>query len=93
MNNNNNNNVKYNGWTNWTTWNCMLWLNEKGMDSWILENLELFDVEYLAGMLHSTVFNASDKHFDFHQSEVCLINFVEIIEAVIEDKKMEAQNA
>tara|TARA_R100001163_G_C5004754_1_gene152673 strand:- start:202 stop:474 length:273 start_codon:yes stop_codon:yes gene_type:complete len=87
------NNTKYNGWTNWTTWNCMLWLNEKGMDAWIIENLDQYDVEYLAGMLHSTVFNTATDYFDFDQADVHLINFVEIIEAVKEDKKMEAQYA
>ena len=78
---------KYNGWTNYETWNCNLWT-----DGQYADRLDDNDAQSLAQIIHDDIAELLDgmeignnMFSDILQSSIQEINFQEIAEHYYED--------
>jgi hypothetical protein len=82
----------YNGWTNWETWNCKLWMDEQGNTNWYYEYVteNNVSVEDLAEMLENELWDAYEEQIktgffsDVVSHAIKAVNFTEIAEAIKE---------
>ena len=91
---------KYNGWTNWETWNFKLWIdNEESSYSAVLEIAERYEgepydfsieLEALADEMLEGVEVQAGFFADVCNSSIKEINFYEIAEAYLRDLEGEA---
>jgi hypothetical protein len=83
---------KYNGWTNWETWNYMLWSDNNGLSDWYREYAvdNKSTVEDVAEMLENEVWQNYEEQIitgffgDVVSNAICEINFHEIAESILE---------
>jgi hypothetical protein len=83
---------KYNGWTNWETWNYMLWSDSNGLSDWYREYAvdNKSTVEDVAEMLENEVWQNYEEQIitgffgDVVSNAIREINFHEIAESILE---------
>tara|TARA_Y100000592_G_scaffold78949_1_gene124345 strand:- start:517 stop:783 length:267 start_codon:yes stop_codon:yes gene_type:complete len=81
----------YNGWTNWETWNFMLWVNNNeklynivtdAIDDMVNEKYQINWLKIVA----KEIAEHPELCPDIKKSDIKNINYVEILEVLLEDK-------
>ena len=76
----------YNGWTNWETWNYMLWINNnEKLHNLVMSNYKTlvnreFREKWLVGVAENCV--GTELMSDLKKSDIKNINFEEIIDHI-----------
>ena len=76
----------YNGWTNWETWNYMLWINNnEKLHNLVMSNYKTlvnreFRKKWLVGVAENCV--GTELMSDLKKSDIKNINFEEIIDHI-----------
>ena len=81
----------YNGWTNWETWNFMLWVNNnEKLHNTVIDILDTAKIKENKILWLKTVAKeiAGDPKLclDLKKSDIKNINYSEILEVLLEDK-------
>ena len=82
----------YNGWKNWETWNCNLWLDEEGTKEWYREYTKQHhvSVEDLAEMLKNEYWDRYEEQIktgffsDVVSNAIRAVDFTQIAEKMLE---------
>lgn len=85
----------YNGWTNWETWNCALWMDQDA-DYWLEELKNHRNVTSLAEAIKSSFEDMADEYYscpgflaDLVNAGLREVNWTEIAEHFFNDDESE----